>query len=223
MVGRANRREIHADAHAPAPLIDLRFRNLLTREDWEALPASTRARFSKRLAGGNTVVYAGEVLKTRLSLMGWLFAQIAQILGAPLPLFTDAHVPAVVTVTEDVRTGGQIWTRLYARRNGFPQVIQSSKQFNGPTGLEEYVGCGVGMALTTHRVESALQFRSAHYFFRTGRIRLVLPRWMTPGALAVTHLENGDGRFVFTLEIVHPLFGLIVAQRAIFRDVFPIA
>jgi hypothetical protein len=48
-----------------------------------------------------------------------------------------------------------------------------------------------------------------------------MPRWITPGALTVTHLENGDGRFVFTLEIVHPLFGLIVAQRAIFRDAFP--
>jgi hypothetical protein len=150
--------------------------------------------------------------------VGWFFAQIARLLGGPLPLFTDAHVPAVVTVTEDVRTGGQIWTRLYARRNGFPQVIQSSKNFMGPTGLEEVVGGGVGMALTTHRVDRALQFRSLHYFFRAGRLRIALPRWITPGALTVTHRENGDGRFVFTLEVVHPLFGLIVAQRAIFRD-----
>jgi len=219
MAGYAHRREVHSDTAEPSALVDLRFRNLLCRDDWDALPVSTRKRFTKRLAGGATAVYVGEVLETHLHPVGWFFAQIARLLGGPLPLFTDTHMPAIVTVTEDMKTGGQIWTRLYARRNGFPQVIQSSKQFNGPTGLEEYVGHGVGMALTTHCVESALQFRSAHYFCRTGRIRVVLPRWITPGALTVTHLENGDGRFLFTLKIIHPLFGLILDQRAIFRDV----
>ena len=214
-------REFHLDTAVAAPLLDLRFRSLLAKEDWDLLPLPTRKRFSKRLADGATVVYVGEVLETRLKFVGRLFAQVARLLGGPLPLFTDANVPAVVTVTEDMKSGGQIWTRLYARRGGFPQVIQSSKQFTGPTGLEEHVGRGVGMALTTHRVESALRFRSAHYFFRAGSLRFVMPRWITPGALTVTHLENGDGRFVFTLEIVHPLFGLIVAQRAIFRDAFP--
>ena len=221
MAGRAIQREEGPPLAEPSALFDLRFRNLLAREEWEALPLSTRRRFSKRLAGGASVVYVGEVLETRLHPVGWLFSQIARLIGSPLPRHPDARVPAVVTVTEDPRTGGQIWTRLYGRRNGLPQVIQSSKNFMGPTGLEEVVGGGVGMALTAHSEGGALQFRSRRYFLRAGRLCIPLPGWMTPGALTVTHRENGDGRFLFTLEIVHPVFGLIVRQRAIFQDVFP--
>ena len=127
---------------------DLRFRALLSEADWLALPHTIRRRFSKRLSGGNTTVYVGEVIETRMSAAGWLLAQAARLIGGPLPVSRDAHVPSVVTVTEDVATNGQHWTRLYARRRGFPQVVHSSKRFAGPTGLEEYVGCGVGMALT---------------------------------------------------------------------------
>jgi hypothetical protein len=200
---------------------DLRFRNLLSREDWMALPQAVRARFSKRLAGGATILYVGEVLATRLSRVGWLFAQAARLIGAPLPLSTDAHVPAVVTITEDVATGGQMWTRLYARRNGFPQVIHSSKGFAGPTGLEEYVGRGVGMALTVHVKDGALLFCSAGYFLRIGAWRIRLPAWLTPGALTVIHQDKGCGRFLFILEILHPWFGEIVRQSAMFQEAKP--
>ena len=39
-----------------------------------------------------------------------------------------------------------------------------------------------------------------------------------PGALTVTHEDKGDGRFLFILEIRHPLFGEIVRQSAVFRE-----
>ena len=81
-----------------------------------------------------------------------------------------------MTVTEDAASGGQIWTGICARRSGFPQVIHSAKRFAGPTGLEEYVGCGVGMALTHRGRAQALIFRSAGYFLQLGRLRLPLPR-----------------------------------------------
>ena len=180
-----------------------------------------RRRFSKRLAGGNTVVYAGEVRETRLSRAGWWLAQAVRVIGGPLPTTRDAHVPSVVTVTEDMATGGQIWTRLYARRNGFPQVIHSSKRFAGPTGLEEYVGYGIGMALTVHVEDGALVFRSRHYFLQLLRRRFTLPRWLTPGAIAVTHTELGDGKFSFTLDVIHPRLGLLIRQGAVFREADP--
>jgi hypothetical protein len=130
-------------------------------------------------------------------------------------------VPSVVTVTEDVETSGQHWTRLYVRRHGFPQVVHSSKRFAGATGLEEYVGCGVGMALTIHVEDSALIFRAAHYFLQLGRFRLRLPKWLTPGALSVTHAELGDGRFLFKLDIVHPRLGRLICQTAAFKEAHP--
>jgi hypothetical protein len=145
--------------------------------------------------------------------------QAARLIGGPLPTRGDTRVPSVVTVTEDIPTGGQIWTRLYAWSAGFPQVIHSSKRFCGPTGLEEYVGRGVGMALTVHVEKRALIFRSHHYFLQLFGMRIKLPRVLTPGALAVTHEEIGNGAFSFTLDIVHPTFGSLVHQFAVFREV----
>jgi hypothetical protein len=196
---------------------DLRFRALLSEADWLALPPPIRRRFSKRLAGGNTAVYVGEVIETQMSHAGWWLAQAARLIGGPLPVSRDAHVPSVVTVTEDVATSGQHWTRLYARHDGFPQVVHSSKRFAGPTGLEEYVGCGVGMALTIHVEDGALAFRAAHYFLQLGRWRMRLPAWASPGSLSVTHAELGGGKFLFKLDIVHPRLGRLIYQTAAFQ------
>ena len=214
----------------PKPeLGDLRFRALMTEEEWFSLPLAIRRRFSKRLAGGQTIVYAGEILESWTSRAGWWLVQAARLIGGPLPLTRDtqvrsARVPtkrvaSVVTVTEDMASGGQIWTRLYARRKGFPQVIHSSKRFAGPTGLEEYVGRGVGMTLTTYAREGALVFRSKNYFLELFGQRLFLPAWLTPGTLYVTHAELPDGKFSFTLQIFHPRFGLLLRQMAIFREI----
>jgi hypothetical protein len=219
----------HPPAAVPAPipnarqaaLGDLRFRALMRDNQWMALPPAIRRRFSKRLAAGATAVFAGEVLETWMSRAGWCLAQAARLFGGPLPTTRCIHVPSVVTVTEERSTRGQIWTRLYARRSGFPQVIHSSKRFAGPTGLEEYVGCGLGMTLTVDVREGALIFRSKDYFLQLFGRRFFLPRWLTPGALYVTHAELPDGKFSFTLQVIHPRLGLLIRQMAIFREVEP--
>jgi hypothetical protein len=208
-------------APAAHELGDLRFRALIPPHEWTSLPPSIRRRFSKRLAGGRTVVFVGEVTETRLSIAGRLLANAARLIGSPFPTSTDTAVPAVVSVTEDFATGGQIWTRLYARRTTFPQVIHSSKRFGGPTGLEEHVGGGVGMTLTVHAEAGALVFRSARYFVEFFGRRLWLPAALTPGRLSVIHMECGDGRFSFILDVTHPRLGRIIYQRALFREVEP--
>ena len=206
------------DAPARILLDDDRFHALLPDEEWGRLPLAVWRRFSKRLAGGSTIAYVGEVDDSFHSRIGWWFAQLARLIGGPLPTRSETGVPLVVTVTEDNASGGQVWTRICARRNGFPQVIHSAKRFAGPTGLEEYVGFGISMALRLSVEREALVFRSAGYFVSLGRFRLPLLEWLTPGELTVTHADLGDGAFRFTLGVVHPRYGEIVRQSAIFRE-----
>ncbi|AMN45060.1 hypothetical protein RHPLAN_66540 [Rhodoplanes sp. Z2-YC6860] len=199
-------------------LLDLRFRALMSDAEWSSLPQAVRRRFTKRLSGGRTAVYAGEILETRMNFAGRCLAQLARLIGAPLPTSTDAHVPIVVTVTEDMATGGQIWTRLCTRRDGFPQIINSSKRFSGPTGIEEYLGRGLSMALTIHASNGALVFRSDTYVVRVLGFRLRLPAWLSPGVMTVSHAEIGETRFLFSLKVEHPWFGVLIDQTAAFQE-----
>ena len=199
-------------------LDDNRFRALLPPEDWGRLPVAIWRRFSKRLVDGATVVYVGEVEEAFFSRAGWWFAQAARLIGGPLPTGAATRVPMIVTVTEDAASGGQVWTRICANSNGFPQVIHSAKRFAGPTGLEEYVGFGISMALRLSVECEALVFRSVGYALQIGWLRLPLPPWLTPGDLTVTHADLGGGVFRFTLEVVHPRFGEIVRQSVVFRE-----
>lgn len=202
----------------PAEVADLRFRALLDEDRWARLPAAVRARFGKRVSDCRTVLYSGEIVECRISRLGWCLAQACRLLGAPLPLSRDTMVPASVCVSEDVAFGGQFWTRLYGRRRGFPQVIHSSKRFCGPTGLEEYVGRGFGIALRAEVEGEALHFVSDHYFFAAGKLRLRLPHWLAPGELRVSHVDCNHGRFAFLLVLRHAWFGELVRQTAMFDD-----
>ena len=199
----------------PQSLGDIRFRKLLGGQAWARLDPAIQRRFSRRLADGGMAVYTGEVAEIHTSLAGRWLARLAMVIGGPLPLVWVAPAPSVVTVTES-DDGGQVWTRLYARPNGFPQIVHSSKRFAGATGLEEYVGHGIGMALHVAVEDAALIFRSAFYFLAIGERRLRMPRLASPGDLTVTHRELGGGRFAFTLELRHPLFGLLLRQHAVF-------
>ena len=198
---------------------DFRFRALLGEEAWRALPAATRARFGKRVDQGHSVLYAGDIIECRISRIGWLLGQALRLIGAPLPLSSDEDVPASVCVTEDASHGGQFWTRIYGRRRGFPQVIHSSKRFAGPTGLEEYVGCGFGIALRCEVADGALHFISDHYFVQLAGFRLRIPHWLAPGRLRVSHIDCNHGWFAFVLLLEHRLFGEIIRQTAMFHEV----
>ena len=198
---------------------DIRFRKILGARDWNALPAAVRARFGKRVKGDASKIYKGYVVKTEVTRAGRIFANMLRVIGAPLPLDNqNADAPAIVTVTEDADYKGQFWSRQYGSQHGFPQIIQSSKQFSGPTGLEEYIGYGIGMTLRLAVEDEALAFYSDRYFLRLMGRRMLLPKWVSHLALRVGHADHGDGWFEFSLELEHPWFGKLMDQRAMFRD-----
>jgi len=206
-------------AHPPrAHVVPGPFRRLLAEDAWLTLPVPVQKRFERVLAPCESAVFIGEVASTRLSIFGRLCAQLARPLGAPLPLRTLAHTPSAVLVTEDPQAHAQCWTRLYHEPGRLPQVIRSMKRFDGPTGLEECVGAGIGMALTVNVKDRTLVIRSAGYFWRPRKRRFRIPAWLTPGRMEIMHREERTGRFSFTLTVTHALFGETIRQVAFFRD-----
>lgn len=198
---------------------DDRFKNLLGASAWARLPKAIQRRFSKRLLGNASLAYQGRVTQMRMNSVGRALAFALRVIGAPLPFDrTSVGRSAVVTVTEDAATGGQYWIRQYGRAAGFPQMVGSSKRFAGPTGLEEYIGFGIGISLRLESTRTGLYFSSDRYFLKLGANRLTLPRWVCPGNLVVGHEELGSGLFRFTLELAHPLFGELIWQDATFHD-----
>lgn len=197
---------------------DTRYRALLGEAAWASLPEAVRRRFSKTAGAGAVTIYRGRVVATELSRLGRLLANLARVVGAPLPLAPSAGGAVIVTVLEDPAFRGQVWTRSYARFGRFPQIIHSAKRFSGPTGLEEYLGFGLVMRLAVGAEAGTLVFRSAGYGLELGGRFLPFPAWLTPGTCEVRHRDEGNGRFTFTLSLEHPLAGRLLHQVAVFED-----
>ncbi|MGD9785799.1 MAG: DUF4166 domain-containing protein [Hyphomicrobiaceae bacterium] len=199
------------------------FAALLGADAWHRLPPEVRARFGGEPHEPDATLYSGRVAATRLTWPGRLLARAAALLGTPLPDTDGATGAAVVSVTAAPELGGQLWTRIYRRAGRFPQVVHSVKRFAGPTGLEEYVGRGIGMALRLTVEDGALVFSSDHYFIALPRTqwRWRLPRWLEPGRMRIVHRQIEAHRFQFTLDLEHPLAGLLIHQDCLFEDVVP--
>ena len=211
--------QIRPIPHPDLPLVDHRFSDLLGQDSWMRLPAAVRRRFGKRVRGGASVAYQGVVTRMHMNWAGWALAQVTRLIGAPLPYdMSCAGKPAVVIVTEDIAGNGQFWIRQYGRASGFPQVIHSSKRFAGATGIEEYVGYGIGMALRVVEENGALLFKSDHYFLSVFGKRIRIPSPIAPGDLVIGHHDLGAGRFRFSMRLKHALLGNVLSQDAEFDD-----
>src|SRR3546814_17664249 len=99
------------EAQAPAvpdggdPLCDYRFRRLVPRAAWDALPEAVRHRFSKSLTGAAVTTYSGEIVWTRLPAAGCLLAQFCRPIRPPRPLASRGPASAAVAVSADRARG----------------------------------------------------------------------------------------------------------------------
>lgn len=177
------------------------------------LPARTRVRFGVER---DMVCYHGRVVVSECTPLGRLCRQIARLVGGPLP-FDDTVGPAAVVVMA-TGSGSSSWTRVYRRHGGRAQAIRSVKRFAGSTGLEEYLGAGLCMALQVRVEDASLVFESAGYSWALGSLRIPLPSWLTPGRLLVRSTELAAPCFRFSLTLRHPRFGVVLRQEAVFED-----
>lgn len=197
---------------------DDRFSKLMDAQEWHALPLAVQRRFSKALSAGQSVTYVGKITAFRRNWAGRVLAHVLRAVGGPLPLCPELGMATVVSVTEDAAGKGQNWTRLYANKHGFPQVIHSAKRFAGPSGLEEHIGAGLLMALAVRQDDGVLVFESRGFYLNLLGSRLRLPEWMMPGKVQVRHRDLGFGRFEFSLSVVHGLIGELIYQAAEYSE-----
>jgi hypothetical protein len=201
---------------APPLHHDSRYRDLLNAADWARLPPVVRARFMRYLAPGETKVFSGAVVATRLSALGRMLALVLRPL-AIIPAHHGATGPSIVIVTEGADGASQTYTRRYGRANGAAQVITTTKCFTG-SGLVEQLGWGLAMRLAISVEDRALVFHSTAYQLTAFGRTLTLPRWLSPGRARIEHRDLDGQRFRFTLTLTHPWFGQLVEQAAEYVD-----
>lgn len=196
---------------APRPL-DLA--RLTGAAAWQQLSPAIRRRFA---ADHVDRVYRGH-LDLHASAIGRAFAWLTRPLASPLVGTPEAAAPAEVRVHGD-GAGGVVWERRLVLAQGRrTQTVRSVKRLDADGGLEERTGCGLAMQLDVSVEHGALVFRSRRYVLALGRLRLPIPPWLTPGTCRVEHRDEGPGRFRFTLEMVHPLWGRTFFQSGLFDD-----
>jgi hypothetical protein len=181
---------------------------------WERLPLAVRRRFS--LAHRDST-YTGS-LNLECSRVGRCFALFTRIFGGPLTGFRSNAVPARVRVFGDAH-GGVVWERhLSAPSGAGTRVVRSTKLKGANNTLIERTDGGLSMELQVFEEAGTLVFRSRRYFLALGAWQLPIPTVLTPGVCRVEHRDQGDGRFRFTLTMVHPWWGKTFHQTGLFTD-----
>ena len=193
--------------------------SVLGRAAWARLPEAVRVRFAEPAVA---VDYVGEFDVVRASWLGRAVALVCQLLGTPVVPRTGLHVPAIVHVgpTES----GVAWNREYRWPRSRPCLVRSTKIIDTHGGLVERLPARLCMPLDVFERGGVLHFVSRGYYFDLGRrpggfrIKVWLPRLLSPGITHVEHVDQSDGWFRFTMTVTHPVFGEMFYQTGRFRS-----
>jgi hypothetical protein len=191
-------------------------RDVLGSEAWNRLPEAVRERFADNAAAN----YAGAFEIVRASRLGRVFAWLGRLFGTPVAPRAGLNVAAMVRVHPDAQ--GVAWDREYRWADGASHVVRSTKVVDEHGMLIEKLPAGLCMPLDTFEAGGVLHFVSRGYYFDLGlgdpalRLRLWLPRLLSPGVTHVEHIDLDHGWFRFTMTVTHPLFGEVFFQTGRF-------
>ncbi len=181
---------------------------------WSRLPVAVQRRFAVAHAD---VTYEGH-MDLRCSMIGHIYAALARVLGGPLTHLNTGAVPTSVRVSDNGH-GGVVWERCFhTGAEGQDRIVRSTKEIGADGGLLERTDGGLSMSLDVFEEAGALVFQSLSFWLVWGRLRLPVPALLTPGTCRVVHTDLGEGRFRFTLSMVHPLWGETFHQSGVFAD-----
>jgi hypothetical protein len=174
-----------------------------------------------------TVDYTGSFDVVEASLAGRALALLCRLLGSPVVPRTGLNVPAIVHVGP--AGGGVRWTREYRWPDTSTSWVRSTKVIAADGTLVEQLPARLRMQLDAKERDGALHFISRRYYFdlplawKTRQahaapvLRLVLPRWLSPGTVHVVHTDEALGWFRFTMTVTHPVLGRLFHQTGRFR------
>lgn len=135
---------------------------------WENVYPPVRARMDKLLTSPIPTTFEGTGC-VRRSAMGWIFAQLARFLGAPLVWKRGEDVRTVVRVVP-TKGGLRCWHRLFIFPDGSEQLVKTTKVVDPRLGFLDVVGADGERALATQMKVRAhgksLHFRSTVYLLR---------------------------------------------------------
>ena len=194
----------------------LRFSDVLSKElgseAWEQLEPAIARRFSPRISGSRALCFRGSMQWVYCSPIGRMIASLLKNFHV-LPKNCARHQPFDFTISQK---NGVIQKQ---RRYGLGQedcFTFTSLFYDNPQLHEEFAG-GLGMYLGLAVKRGSLLFRDRAYFFRIGRWRMSLPRWLTVGRFELLHKNISDKEFQIIIRVNHPLLGTLFYQRGEFH------
>ena len=194
------------------------YQTLIGNEAWARLHPDIQSRFSLKNTY-RSVVYKGVMQTIYLSLAGKLLAQLCRLIGTPLALYCGTEIPVEVNVYPDNKLNGITWDRNYFYPDKPTNRIRSTKCILKSNQLIEVIGSGFGMYLDLYEKHSAIVFESTEYFLQVFGVKLPIPHLLTPGKTRVSQRALESGEFEFSLDVNHPLLGLVFKQSGRFREV----
>lgn len=186
---------------------------------WHNVYAPIQKRMDHLLVSSEPTTFIGTGFVER-SKIGYIFVQLARLLGAPLVWSEDKNVITTVTVAP-TKNNLRCWHRHFKFSDGSEQLIQTTKIVDPQLGFMDAVGKEGEKRLATQMSVwsegKSLYFKSSVYWLRFKYFKIKIPLLLTPGTLFAEHRDEGHGYFRYILSFTHPLWGETFYQDGIFK------